>query len=181
MMTPGAQPLLIIVMGVSGCGKTTLAKAMAKRLRYSFIEADDFHSLSAKDAMRSGNPISDRQRQAWIDRICQHLCAFQQEGRSCVLAYSGLKRAHRSQFRELGFRVCFVHLQLETAQLTIRLRQRIKEGEGHFFHPDLLDDQLNAFEPPKDENDVLTLYGNRPLDQLLSQCQSIIEGVRHDN
>ena len=95
------QPKLVIVMGVSGCGKSTVGKQLALDLGYTFIEADDFHSVAAKQQMANGIPLTDVMREPWLKRLCQHL--DQEVLVDSVLAYSGLRRRHRQLFRELGF------------------------------------------------------------------------------
>ncbi|MFB1033748.1 MAG: gluconokinase, partial [Sinobacterium sp.] len=115
-------PKLIIVMGVSGCGKSTIGKQLADDLGYEFIEADDFHSVAAKQQMANGIPLTDTMREPWLERLTQHLC----QGKlvDSVLAYSGLRRRHRQLFRELGFSTLFIHLTAEIDIISHRMSQR---------------------------------------------------------
>jgi len=94
---------LVVVMGVSGCGKSTIAQAIAKQLNYEFVEADNFHSQENKDHMANGNALSDAMRKPWIGRLQTHLKQSANAGKSCVLSFSGLRRLHRAKIRDLPF------------------------------------------------------------------------------
>ena len=95
--SPLSTPVLVISMGVSGCGKSTLAKHLAKKFGLAFLEADDFHSDENKAHMASGKPLTDAMREPWIASMCDNLRDHRERGESCVLAYSGLRRAHRAR------------------------------------------------------------------------------------
>lgn len=142
---------LIIVMGVSGSGKTTLAKILSNQLQWRFVEADDFHSLEAKQQMQNGIPLTDAIRLPWIARICQHLNNNGQE--NTVLAYSGLKQQQRQLFREIGYKTLFVLLH---GDFDI-IKQRVAQREAHFMPTSLLQSQFDALQLPTAENDCLIL------------------------
>ena len=147
------RPALIICMGVSSCGKTTLARTLAERFDLVYLEADDFHSHENKARMAAGKPLTDEMRAPWIDSICTSLRKELATGRHCALACSALRESHRQQFRETGFNTHFLFLD-GNRELIGRW---ISEREGHFMSPDLLDSQFNALESPLGENGVTQL------------------------
>jgi gluconokinase len=144
-------PVLLVCMGVSGSGKSTVARILARQLELEFCEADDFHGPENTARMAAGEPLSDAMREPWIDRLSAALAAKRSEGRSCVLAWSALRRAHRQRIRALGFRTLFLHLQADPGVIAGRLDTR----PGHFFHPGLLQSQFEDLQPASGEEDIL--------------------------
>jgi gluconokinase len=161
-------PKLIIVMGVSGCGKSTIGKQLAYDLGYEFIEADDFHSVAAKQQMANGIPLTDTMREPWLERLTQHLC----QGKlvDSVLAYSGLRRRHRQLFRELGFSTLFIHLTAEIDIISHRMSQR----EGHFMPESMLASQFRSMELPKAESDIISLDVSADLQHTCKSAQAAV-------
>ena len=150
----GARPpLLVICCGVSGSGKTTVARHLAARFDFHFVEGDDFHPPQNRARMAAGNPLTDAMREPWIAALCRHLDANRQAGRSCVMANSALRRAHRERYRELGFHTLFLFLDGPPAVI----RERMGERRGHYMPPALLDSQYAALEPPVGEGDVVAV------------------------
>ncbi|MGK2925991.1 MAG: gluconokinase [Lysobacterales bacterium] len=145
--------VLLVCMGVSGSGKSTVARILARQFELEFCEGDDFHSPENKARMAAGEPLSDALREPWIDRLSAALAAMRSEGRSCVLAWSALRRAHRQRIRALGFRTLFLHLQADPGVIAGRLDTR----PGHFFHPGLLHSQFLDLQPTADEPDVVAI------------------------
>ncbi len=158
---------LVVVMGVSGCGKSTLAGALAGQLGWSFIEGDDCHTSANRQRMASGLPLDDDMREPWVAEVCRRVLAC---GGPLLLAFSGLRRAHRERLSNLRRNVMFLHLQVPTAMLEFRLRQR----QGHFMPPDLLGSQLAALEPVDGESLVLTLDGAAPAETLLREAKQAL-------
>lgn len=146
-------PFLVIVMGVSGCGKTEVAEALASKLSIEFIEADEHHSVEAKALMKGGHPLTDAMRAPWINSICCLIDALTQQNKNVVLACSTLKKHHRDNFRSLGLSCHFIYLEGSEALISDRLHQRV----GHFFPPTLLHSQLEALEHPGEEPDVTVI------------------------
>ncbi|HEX6590133.1 MAG TPA: gluconokinase, GntK/IdnK-type [Longimicrobiales bacterium] len=138
-------PIAVVVMGVSGVGKSTVGSVLARRLGWTFLEADDDHSPESVAAMARGEPLDDAQRDVWIaavrDRVARHLAA----GENVVLACSALRHAHRNVVRRAGPRVEFVHLVAPRAVIERRLAER----SGHFAGPGLLPSQLEDLEMPR--------------------------------
>ena len=166
------NPVLVISMGVSGCGKTTLAKQLAKEFGLVFLEADDFHSTENKAHMASGNPLTDAMREPWIASMCSALQEHRKNGKSCVLAYSGLRRAHRQRFRELGYPTLFVHL----AGPQEIIRRRMEGRANHFMPPGLLNSQYAALEPAVDEPDIKEVDVGQSIPQIRRQGMELVRG-----
>jgi gluconokinase len=160
---------LIIVMGVSGSGKSHIAHLLAKSLVYNFVEADDFHSHEAKINMANNVPLTDELRQLWLERLCQHL--HHNTDKNIVLAFSGLKRKHRNQVRELGFTTQFIWLDGQ-AEL---IEQRMNKRKNHFVTAEFLVGQIQAMESPSPlEVDVMKVDINNEIDNIVNQCLDII-------
>ena len=129
------QKHLIIVMGVSGCGKSTIAKYLSEQLSFKYLEADDYHSAANKAHMESGNPLTDEMRWPWIQHICQEIECHDGD---IILANSGLKSAHRACFIALDRITNFIHLK--ASQETIQARLELRTD--HFMPPELLSSQF---------------------------------------
>ncbi|UTF59993.1 gluconokinase [Gilvimarinus sp. DA14] len=163
---PTHQPQLVIVMGVSGSGKSSVAKAMAEQLNYEYLDADDFHSDEAKACMAAGVPLTDAQRIPWVHNICAHLATRAQNGQNCTLAFSGLRRSHRQQLRKLPFDLVFLYLKGSKALIA----ERINARNNHFMPPSLLDSQFASMEESTTETDVISIDIDRPLSQVVESC-----------
>ncbi len=141
METPAAQPL-VVVMGVAGSGKTTVAAQLALRLDAVFAEGDDFHSPANVAKMSAGRPLTDADRRPWLAAIRDWLAEQHAAGRAAVVPCSALKRAYRDLLREAG-PVRFVHLTGSPELLAARIEARA----GHFMKPEMLASQLATLEP----------------------------------
>ncbi len=161
------QPYLIISMGVSGSGKSTLAKRLAEQFDLPFLEADDFHSAENKAHMAAGKPLTDAMREPWITQLCD---TIKTNANSCVLAYSGLRRAHRQRFRELGFKTLFLHLHGEKSVIAERMQAR----SNHFMPSSLLDSQFAALEPTDTEPDIILVDLAAPIPEILAKAGAIV-------
>jgi gluconokinase len=128
-----------VVMGVSGCGKSTIGRALADRLDISFIDGDDLHPASNIEKMRRGEPLDDADRAPWLDRVGARL----EPG--TVIACSALKRIYRDRIRRIaGGPVVFVYLRGSRETLA----RRMSERKGHFMPYALLESQLATLEEP---------------------------------
>lgn len=132
----------VVVMGVSGSGKTTVAQLVAERLHRQFLEADDQHPAANVAKMAAGNPLTDQDRAPWLATLRDWLAEQTRAGQSSVLTCSALKVAYRDVLRA-GGPVLFVHLHVTPEILAQRMGQRV----GHFMPPTLLGSQLAALEP----------------------------------
>ncbi|WP_349778607.1 gluconokinase [Xanthomonas sp. WHRI 6108] len=148
-----ASPLAIVVMGVSGSGKTTIAQALAAHYGYRFLDADDYHSVAARAQMAAGQPLTDAMRLPWVELLAATLRDCVQAGESVVLAFSGLRGTHRQLLRRSGIPIRFVFLHAAQHVIAARLSARA----GHFMPASLLDSQLQTLELPLDEADVVSV------------------------
>ncbi|MBB6339560.1 gluconokinase [Xanthomonas arboricola] len=148
-----ASPLAIVVMGVSGSGKTTIAQALAAHYGYRFLDADDYHSVAARAQMAAGQPLTDAMRLPWVELLAATLRDCVRAGESVVLAFSGLRGTHRQLLRRSGIPIRFVFLHAAPHVIAARLSARA----GHFMPASLLDSQLQTLELPLDEADVVSV------------------------
>jgi gluconokinase len=133
----------LVVMGVQGCGKSTAGRAIAERLGLPFIDGDQLHSASNKAKMAAGNPLTDEDREPWLDAIGHTLAEGMQQGVARVIACSALKRRYRDQIRSFAPTARFVHLEGPQELIAARLSER-----NHEYMPAaLLDSQYEALEP----------------------------------
>lgn len=137
---------VVVVMGVSGVGKTAVGSRLADRLGFAFADADDDHPKANRDKMASGTPLGDADRAPWLERLRRRVVASLTGGTSLVLACSALKAAYRDALAGGDPRVVFVHLDAPRDFLA----ERISARSGHWFPPDLLDSQFAALETPAD-------------------------------
>ncbi len=163
---PHNRPQLAIVMGVSGSGKSSVAKALAERMGYQYLDADDFHSDEAKACMAAGTPLTDAQRIPWVHNICAHLTQCAKNDQSCTLAFSGLRRSHRQQLRELPFHVIFLYLNGTKTLIAERMNAR----SNHFMPTSLLDSQFDSMEESAAETDVVSIDIDVELEQVVQKC-----------
>ena len=155
----------IVVMGVSGCGKTTVAGLLADALGWDFLEGDRLHPPRNVELMSSGIPLTDDDRAPWLAEIATWMDERLADGRSVVVACSALARRYRDVLRRDD--LTFVHLAGTRAQLAARLSER----QGHFMKAGMLDSQLAVLEPPQADEDRLTVdVALSPADAVAGIC-----------
>lgn len=149
----------LVVMGVAGCGKSSLGQLCAETLGLPLLEGDNFHSESNVDKMRSGIPLSDEDRAAWLDALAAQL---QTHPQGVVLTCSALKQRYRDRLRADSPGLRFVFLELTQEQS----RARVAARPAHLFPVSLVASQFAALEDPRHEPGVLHLDATLPLPDL---------------
>ena len=161
-------------MGVSGCGKSTIAKHIAEHFLFKYLESDDFHSLENKQHMKSGRPLTDEMRWPWIRNICE---AVQTDDQNIVLANSGLKSGHRAHFRKLDRQVDFIYLQVRQDIIQTRLELR----QDHFMPTSLLDSQFRDMQTPLASEGIYNVDGNGALQAVKTASINCVKNIIHNN
>lgn len=164
-MTRPSAPLRLVVMGVSGCGKSTVARALATSLGLALLEGDDFHAPASIAKMRQGVPLTDEDRAGWLDRIAAALAAAPA---GAVASCSALKRSYRSRLREAvpGLRFVFLDLPEPVAQARVAAR-----SGSHFFPPSLVAQQFVTLETPTGEPGVCPVDATSPESLICAQVR----------
>ncbi|MFD0361462.1 gluconokinase [Nocardia sp. GCM10030253] len=140
-MTEEAAAPVVVVMGVSGCGKSTVGRLLAETLHVEYAEGDDFHPEQNIAKMAAGVPLTDADRAPWLDIVAGWLA--RRQGRGGVVSCSALQHSYRDRLRAAAPEVFFVHLAASRDELAHRMASR----RGHFMPSSLLDSQLAALEP----------------------------------
>jgi gluconokinase len=154
------SPVAVVVMGVSGSGKSTVGAALARHLGVAFRDADEFHPAANVAKMSAGTPLTDEDRWPWLDAIGAALAEAGSEGRGIVVGCSALKRVYRDRLRTAARRpLVFVHLAGSRATLAKRMQTR----KGHFMPASLLDSQLATLEPPTPDERAITVSVEQPV------------------
>jgi gluconokinase len=148
-----------VLMGVSGSGKTTIARGVAQRLGWRLVEGDSFHPPTNVAKMHAGTPLTDEDRWPWLHAIAHEIDAMRASHQSAVVACSALKRAYRDILIDARDDVLLVYLQGSKALIAGRLAART----GHFMPPTLLDSQFAALEEPgEDEHPIVVSIAPEP-------------------
>jgi gluconokinase len=174
MKRKGRPPVHVVVMGVSGAGKSVIGERVAKALGLPLIEGDEFHPAHNIEKMRQGLPLDDDDRAGWLDRLGEELV---RHPRGAVLACSALKRAYRDKLRRHVGALRFIHLDLTREQA----QQRVAARGGHFYPPSLVATQFEALEDPSGEAGVLVLDGMLPVDEVTRRAVEWLEADGTDS
>jgi len=166
--------MVIIIMGVSGSGKTTIGRALAETLHWGFSDADDFHSPANVEKMKNGIPLTDEDRGPWLRSIRAEIEQWKRDEPGHVLACSALKGSYREILGLNDPEVKFVYLQGGFDLIC----QRLKERTSHFFNPALLRSQFDALENPKD---ALVVDVSKEPQEIISAILVAIQEVRRKN
>lgn len=141
-----AVPRVIVLMGVSGVGKTTVGRALANQLGWRFVEGDAYHPPHNIDKMTRGEALTDADRQPWLAALHSAIAALITRGETAVLTCSALKARYRQQLLGDLSDVAFIWLQADETLI----RQRMQKRQGHFMGAEMLSGQLATLEPPVD-------------------------------
>jgi gluconokinase len=169
--------LRVVVMGVSGCGKSTVAEGIAAALGLACIDGDDLHTPENVAKMRGGTPLTDEDRWPWLDRIGARLCEPDRASNGVVVACSALRRAYRDRLRQAAPGTRFVYLH-GTPDL---IRARMQARRNHYMPPGLLDSQLRTLEPPTaDEPGILAVDIDGEAGDVVASALAALRGVKAD-
>jgi gluconokinase len=158
--------MVIVLMGPAGAGKSTVGLALAERLDWEFVDADDYHAPANVARMTAGTPLTDHDRAAWLDALRQIIVRALERREHLVMACSALTREHRARLAGGLRRVRFVYLETAPAVL----RDRLTSRRGHFAGAALLESQLRTLEEPPAE-EALTVDGNADLDTIVGHIR----------
>lgn len=157
---PDPQQPVLVIMGVSGSGKSTVAAILAGQLGWDFAEGDDMHPEANVAKMAAGHPLTDEDRWPWLDIVAGWIREHTDAGQPGIVTCSALKRVYRDRMR--GDDVWFVHLAGSDEVITRRMSART----GHFMPPALLQSQLATLEPPgADEQTIVVDLGRSPAEE----------------
>ncbi|MFH4967966.1 gluconokinase [Gaetbulibacter sp. M240] len=135
---------MIIIMGVSGCGKTTVGKALSRKTNIPFFDADDFHPQKNIEKMKHNIPLNDYDRKPWLDSLADNMVTWEKEGGS-ILACSALKESYR---KILGSKLKQIHWVYLYAPFEV-IQSRLEDRPEHYMKSDLLRSQFETLEPPE--------------------------------
>lgn len=159
----------LVIMGVSGCGKSTVGAALAARLGLAYRDGDDLHPAANVEKMRAGQPLGDADRWPWLDRVA----AVLKDEAPVIIGCSALRRAYRDRIRSgAGGPVRFVHLSGQRDLIAARMATRA----GHYMPLSLLDSQFATLEPPGPD-EALTVDIDQPLPTLIDSILRSLEGA----
>lgn len=169
-------PLAVIVMGVSGSGKSTVGKELADALACPFLEGDAFHTPQAVEKMRTGKPLTDEDRWPWLDRLGQAIDTETSHNGIAVAACSALKRAYRDRLRGvISAPVFFALLEGEREEL----RRRLVNRADHYMPASLLSSQIETLERPQPDETAIALNALQPPSVLQKQIVEWLHTKAH--
>jgi gluconokinase len=164
----------VVVMGVSGSGKSTVAAGLAERLGWEFAEGDDFHPHVNVEKMRSGRPLDDDDRWPWLRTLAAWIGEHEQAGKSLVVTCSALKRSYRDLLRDGHPSVWFAHV---TADAHL-LRKRVEQRTGHYMPSSLLESQLATLQPLQSDEPGTSISGAGAPGDVVTQILGALETER---
>jgi gluconokinase len=162
--------LRVVIMGVSGCGKSSVGEGLAARLGIPYRDGDDLHPAENVEKMRAGTPLTDDDRWPWLDQVAAVLA----KEAPVIVGCSALRRVYRDRLRAgAGGPVRFIHLSGSRDLIAARMAER----KGHYMPPSLLDSQFAALDAPGPD-EALTVDIDQPLDTLIDTIASHLQGAR---
>jgi len=164
---------VVLVMGVAGCGKTTVGALLAERWGATFLDGDGFHPIANVQRMAAGVPLTDADRAGWLATLAELLARARQDGRPVVLACSALKRAYRDVLRRAGP----LHFVLMSAPEFV-LAQRLAARSGHYMPASLLPSQLATLEPPQPDEGAIVVDATQPVPVLVDTVLAQLHAPR---
>src|SRR3954470_15656731 len=171
---PAARTTTIVVMGVSGAGKSTVAAALVDRLGWDFAEGDEFHPPENVEKMRAGIPLDDDDRWPWLRRLAAWIGEHEAAGTSAVVTCSALKRSYRDLLCDGHPSVWFAHVQAASELI----RDRVVHRSGHYMPASLLDSQLATLEPLQDDESGAVISGAGAPDEVVDSLLTTLDAER---
>lgn len=165
-------PSSLVVMGVAGSGKSSLAAAVAQQMGRTWLEGDLFHSESNRRKMATGTPLTDQDRAGWLASLCEQL----RQHRGVLMTCSALKRSYRDQLRAASPGLRFAFLDITKAEAS----QRVSTRGSHFFAASLVDSQFDTLESPVGEPGVIQLDASTPVTELQNKVCDWLREPRFD-
>ena len=156
----------VLVMGVSGSGKSTIAEGVAKQLAWQYYDADDYHPQANIDKMASGNPLNDDDRLPWLEALHKLIKENLEQGRCCTLACSALKESYRDVLKQDGLAIVYLQGEFDT------IWQRMQARKGHYMKAEMLHSQFATLEEPSEDTALRVSLQNTP--------EIIVEAVIRD-
>jgi len=167
-------PVIAVVMGVSGSGKTVIGSRLADTLGVRFAEGDQFHPPENIARMSAGMPLRDEDRWGWLDAIAGEIAKADESGEGLVIACSALKRIYRDRLRKASKRLRFVYLDIPRDAAARRVASR----KHHFMPASLIDSQFAALEPPSADEDAVVLdTGGKPAAMVAKAASALRESA----
>ena len=165
---------LVVVMGVAGCGKSTVGKLLARELKAEFLEGDDLHPPRNIERMAAGIALTDNDRRDWLLQIAQQLADAHASKHALVVSCSALKRSYRNMLRSASNELAFVHIHAEFALLEQRMRAR----EDHYMPASLLTSQMQTLEPPGADERAVSFDAALAPAQIAAQAAAWLAALR---
>ncbi|MFG1925503.1 gluconokinase [Cryptosporangium sp. NPDC048952] len=161
---------LVVVMGVTGCGKSTVGKLLADKLGVDFAEGDDLHPPENIAKMTAGHPLTDEDRWPWLARIADWLADHAADGG--VIPCSSLKRSYRDRLRQGAPDVWFLHVDVDRDTIV----KRVSERKGHFMPATLVDSQFATLEPLADDEAGAPIDGTQTPEEIVEDALRRLNG-----
>ena len=169
-------PHIAVIMGVSGSGKTTIGRVLARRLGWLFLEGDALHPPENIAKMKAGHPLDDEDRAPWLAAVAARIDQWRDDGKCGVVACSALKRRYRDIIIGGRADVRLIYLEGSRALIGERLAQR----RDHFMPASLLDSQFAALQPPAADEDAITVPADVPVDAIVARIAAALAATGHD-
>jgi gluconokinase len=169
-------PHIAVIMGVSGSGKTTIGRVLARRLGWLFLEGDALHPPENIAKMKAGHPLDDEDRAPWLAAVAARIDQWRDDGKCGVVACSALKRRYRDIIIGGRADVRLIYLEGSRALIGERLAQR----HDHFMPASLLDSQFAALQPPTADEDAITVAVDVPVDGIVARIAAALAATGHD-
>ncbi len=167
---PVSQPVALVLMGVSGCGKSTVAGLLAGRLAWPFEEGDDLHPQANRDKMTAGHPLTDDDRWPWLEEIAEWIEHRLDAGENGLITCSALKRSYRDVLNRRGSGVVFVYLAGSRKTIGDRLTAR----QGHYMPASLLASQFADLEEPGPDEPEIRVDAGPPAQEI---AQTVVDAL----